>query len=185
MARVDPLPPGDWPPEMRWALEPLAPEGRRHPRPPRDDPTAGMAALGVFAHHPQLARAFTTFNGHILWDTTLSPRQRQLAILRVAFRRQATYVWREHSRSSLSAGLTQEEVDRVREAPTVPGWSPFEAALLTAVDELIDDGCIADASWSVLAAELDVQQLADLVCTVGCYETTSLLFRSFGLEAAP
>ena len=185
MARVEPLSPGEWPREMRWALEPLSPDGRRHPSPPRDDRSRGVAALGVFAHHPSLARAFTTFNGHVLWDTTLSPRQRQLAILRVAFRRQASYLWGEHARSSLSAGLTPAEVDRVRDAPTDSAWSPFETALLTAVDELVDDGCIADESWSVLAAELDVQQLADLVCTVGCYETNALLFRTFGLEATP
>ncbi|MFN8027435.1 MAG: carboxymuconolactone decarboxylase family protein [Acidimicrobiia bacterium] len=184
-ARIEPLPPKQWPSEMRWALEPLASAGRRHPSPPRDDPTSGVAALGVFAHHPQLARAFTTFNGHILWDTSLTPRLRQLAILRVVDRRHASYLWREHSRSSLAAGLDAEEVERVHLGPGAPEWCRLEGAVLRAVDELVDDGCIADETWSVLAAELDVEQLADLVCTVGCYETNSMLLRSFGVEAEP
>ena len=143
-----------------------------------------MAALGLFAHHPAFARAFTTFNGHVLWDTTLTARQRQLLILRVITRRSATYLWKEHSRSSLHAGLTEEEVERVRSDPHASSWDPLDAALLRAVDELIDDGVIAAPTWEVLAGGLDVQQLVDVVATVGCYDTTAFLLRSFGLEAS-
>ena len=143
-----------------------------------------MAALGLFAHHPALARAFMTLNGHVLWDTTLTARQRQLLILRVVTRRRCTYMWKEHSRSSIHAGLTAAEVERVRADPHASSWDPLDAALLRAVDELIDDGVIAAPTWDVLAAQLEVQQLADVVATVGCYETSALLFRTFGLEAS-
>jgi alkylhydroperoxidase family enzyme len=185
MARVEPIPPKSWSAEVLASIEPLDPKGRRHPPPLRDDRAAGMAALGIFAHHPALARAFSTFNGHVLWDTTLTPRHRQLLILRVAAKRGASYVWGEHSRASLHAGLSEDEVERVRSAPDDPLWMPLEAAILRAADELIDDGVISDGTWALLSATLDVQQLADLVCTIGCYETTSLLFKTFGLEARP
>ena len=89
MGRVAPLPPREWPREMMEALAPLSPENRRHPAPPAEKRTGGRDALATFAHHPALARAFFTFNGHILWDTTLSPRQRQILILRVAERRRS------------------------------------------------------------------------------------------------
>jgi len=185
MGRIDPIPPAQWTPEVLAAIEPLNPKGRRHPRPPRDDRVAGVAALGLLAHHPALARAFASFNGHVLWDTTLTARQRQLLILRVAAKRQASYLWGEHSRSSRHAGLSDEEIKLVRDAPDAPRWAALDAALLRAVDELIDHGIVSDGTWSVLTGELDVEQLIDVVCTVGCYETTSLLFRTFGLEARP
>ena len=54
--------------------------------------------------------------------------------------------------------------------------------MLRSVDELIGDGEMTDATWSVLAGELDEQQLMDLVFTVGAYEVLALAFRSFGIE---
>ena len=41
---------------------------------------------------------------------------------------------------------------------------------------------IADATWAVLAAELDRHQLMDLVFTVGAYDLLAMAFRSFGVE---
>jgi alkylhydroperoxidase family enzyme len=168
---------------MRTALGPLSSDGRRHPAPPRSDPERGRAALALFAHHPALAARFFEFNGHVLWDTTLTPRQRQLLILRVAARRRSTYVQQEHRTAARHAGLTDDEIANIVEGSDVSGWEPLEAALLRAADELIDDGGVSDATWAALASELDVEQLVDMVFTVGCYETTSLFFRTFGLEA--
>ena len=34
-------------------------------------------------------------------------------------------------------------------------WSPFERAALDAVDETADEGAVSDATWSVLAANLE------------------------------
>ena len=42
--------------------------------------------------------------------------------------------------------------------------------MLRAVDELIGDAMVSDATWQTLAAEFDDQQLMDLVFTVGAYE---------------
>jgi alkylhydroperoxidase family enzyme len=181
--RVPPIPPEQWSAEIAASFAPLSPKDRRHAPPPTDERSGGMRALGLMAHHPALARAFLTFNGHVLWDTTLTPRQRQLLILRVSSRRGSSFVWSEHSRISLHAGLSEDDVARVAEGPDAPGWEPLEAALLRAVDELIDDGILSDPTWATLSAALELEQVVDVIFTVGCYETTSWYFRSFGLEA--
>ena len=54
--------------------------------------------------------------------------------------------------------------------------------MLRAVDELVDDAMIADATWAVLSQTLDEHQLMDLVFTVGAYELLAMAFRSFGVE---
>ena len=54
--------------------------------------------------------------------------------------------------------------------------------MVRAVDELLADALISDGTWAVLAAELDVQQLMDLVFTVGAYDLLAMAFRSFGVE---
>jgi alkylhydroperoxidase family enzyme len=168
---------------MGEALAALRPPAPRHPLPRREPGRPkGLNVLGTMARHPSLARAFHTFNGHVLFATTLSVRQRELLVLRVAAVRDAAYEWAQHVVQGRDAGLTDEEIARIAAGPHAPGWSPLEQALLRAVDELIADAVVSDTTWSRLAAELDEQQLMDLVFTVGAYDLLAMAFRSFGLQ---
>ena len=85
--RMPPIPPGDWSPTMKMATAPLTPATPRPPGQPR-----GLNILGTFAHHPDLAAAFCVFNGHILNTSTLTQRQTELAVLRVALVRNSNPV---------------------------------------------------------------------------------------------
>jgi alkylhydroperoxidase family enzyme len=166
---------------MRDALAALRPANPRHPFPERrDDRPKGLNVLGTLARHPELARAFHTFNGHVLFATTLTPRQRELLVLRVAAVREAEYEWAQHAVLAGDAGITEDEVARVR-SRDADGWSPLEAALLRAVDELVRDALVSEEPWAVLTAELDEQQLMDVVFTVGAYDLLAMAFRSFGV----
>lgn len=182
MARIEPLPIREWPPAMRDALAAMMPPEPRHPQPERADRPRAMNTLGTFAHHPALARAYLTFSGHVLMATTLTERQRELLVLRVAARRRSGYEWVQHVFMGRDAGLTDEEIARVAFGPDAPFWSEVEAALLRAVDELVDDGAIGDATWVTLSAALDVQQLLDVIFTVGSYEVLAWMMRSFDLD---
>lgn len=181
--RLRPLPPAEWPPAMREALAALRPPEPRHPLPAQGgDRPKGLNVLGTLAHHPALTRAFHTFNGHVLFASTLSPRQRELLVLRVATVRHAEYEWRQHAVLARDAGLGDDEIARVAAGPDAPGWPPLDAAMLRAVDELVADAAIADATWETLAGELDDQQLMDLVFTVGAYDLLAMVLCSFRVE---
>jgi AhpD family alkylhydroperoxidase len=167
---------------MREAMAALRVPNPRHPFPPRDDrrPKA-LNALGTLARHPELTRAFHTFNGHVLFGTTLSPRQRELLVLRVAAVRHCEYEWRQHEILAGDAGLSPDDIARVAEGPTAPGWPPLDRAMVAAVDELLGDARITDATWAALVGALDEQQAMDLVFTVGAYDLLAMAFRSFGV----
>jgi alkylhydroperoxidase family enzyme len=167
---------------MRDALAALRPANPRHPFPPREGRPKALNALGTLARHPDLTRAFNTFNGHVLFASTLSPRQRELLVLRVARLRESTYEWEQHAVLAADAGLEHDEVDRIVIGPEAPGWSLLDRAMLRAVDELVGDAKVSGETWDVLADELDQRQLIDLVFTVGAYETLAMAFRSFGVE---
>jgi alkylhydroperoxidase family enzyme len=181
MARVDPLPVGEWPPAMRDAMAAMLPPQPRYARERREGRPKALNTLGTFAHHPALAQAFFTFNGHLLLATTLTERHRELVILRTAAVRKAGYEWAQHVFLGRDVGLTDEEISRVAFGPDAPFWDELDAALLRAVDELVDDGVIGDSTWAILAADLDAQQLLDLIFTVGAYETLAWMMRSFDL----
>jgi alkylhydroperoxidase family enzyme len=139
-----------------------------------------LNVLGTFARHPALTRAFHTFNGHLLFATTLSTRQREILVLRVAARRHADYEWAQHAVLAGDAGLTPDEVAAIATSPDA--LPDADRLLIRATDELIADACISDDTWAALAIDLDEQQLMDLVFTVGAYEVLAMALKSFGVE---
>ncbi|WP_207946640.1 carboxymuconolactone decarboxylase family protein [Actinomadura sp. 7K507] len=168
---------------MRAALAAMVPPDPRHPTPSAEGgrPKA-LNMLGSFAHHPQLAHAFFTFNGHVMMATTLSLRQRELIILRTATLLKCPYEWAQHLVIGHDAGLTDKDIARIAFGPDAPSWDPLEEALLRAVDELVGGGAIAERTWQVLAEELDTRRLMDLIFTVGAYQTLAYMLRSLDLE---
>jgi alkylhydroperoxidase family enzyme len=182
MPRIPPLPPKEWSPEMRGALAALRPQHPRHPFPQTEGRPKALNALGTLARHPELTRAFNTFNGYILFASTLSPRQRELLVLRVAALRDSDYEWEQHAVLAADVGLEEDEVTRIALGPDAPGWSALDQAMVRAVDELVGEAKVSDATWKVLADGLDEQQLMDLVFTVGAYEVLAMAFRSFDVE---
>ena len=69
--------------------------------------------------------------------------------------------------------------------PTPATWTPLEADLLAATDQLIDRYRIDDDTWARLAEHLDERQLVELVFIVGTYTALAMAFKSFGLQLDP
>src|SRR3954449_1472778 len=176
-ARLEPLPPRSWPPEMRAALAPLTPPEPRDPDHPK-----GLNLLGTFARHPELTQAYHQFVAHLLYRTTLTPRHRELLILRVAAVRGADYEWAQHVVLALDAGLQREEISAIRAGSDRGGWEPTEAALLAAADELVAHARISDETWTALTPALSDRQLLDVVFTVGAYETLAMALHTFAIR---
>jgi alkylhydroperoxidase family enzyme len=166
---------------MPDALAAIRPPNARLPFPKTEGRPKGLNVLGMLAWHPELARAYNTFNGHVLFATTLTPRQRELLVLRVAAVRDSRYEWAQHVVIAGDNDISPEEVERVEVGPDAPGWTDLERAMLRAVDELVSDARIGDDTWAVLAAEFDEQQLMDLIFTVGAYDLLAMALRSFGV----
>jgi alkylhydroperoxidase family enzyme len=178
MPRIRPVPVEEWPSEMTEALPAMTRAGAS----PEQEAQKVKNALGTLAHHPALAKAWLQFNAQVLRATTLSHRQRELLILRVAVLRRSRYGWTEHVLIARNCGVDDEEIARIAYGPDAPYWDLLDAALLRSVDELVADGVISDATWGVLAAHLDARQLLDLIFLVGAYETIGWMVRSFALD---
>lgn len=179
MTRIEPIPVKQWPQEMRAALAAMAPPVPTHPQPVQKERPKALNTLGTFAHHPAAAQAFLTFNGHVLMATTLTERQRELLVLRVATLRGSNYEWAQHVFVGHDVGLDDEDIARIALGPDAPFWDELDAALLRAADELIADGAICASTWEVLVGHLDTRQILDVIFTVGAYETLAFVLRSF------
>jgi 4-carboxymuconolactone decarboxylase len=157
--RIPPLPPEQWDDAVRGALSPLLPAERSTPE------FAGNVLATMVRHQP-LTRAYLAFNAHLLLESTLSERQREVVVLRTALMSGSAYLWEHHVPLGLRAGLTDAEVEGIR----LGRLDAVEHALLVnAVDELMSTNTLADATWAQLRAHLDERQVLDLIFTIGCY----------------
>jgi len=185
--RIPLRPPSDWDTEVLDALGVMMPRGVSDVAKAKEPGAPRVAnVLALLARYPALAKAFLTFNKHLLSSSTLPGRVRELVILRISWLRRAEYEWAQHAfLAEKRAGVPRQEIEAVKEGANASVWSPLEAAILRAVDELSADAFVSDATWEVLSAGLDQRQLMDLVFTVGAYDLLAMAFNTFGLELDP
>ena len=110
--------------------------------------------------------------------STLSVRERELAILRTVWLCGSPFGWVEHVTKAKMAGISSEEIERITEGSTAEGWTDAERALLSAAEELHDNAMITDATWAQLAEFLHEDQLVELPILVGHYHLTAFVQNS-------
>ncbi len=170
--RVPPLPADQWDDAVDHALSGMLPAERRNPE-------AAGNLLATLVRHPKLTRAFLRFNNHLLFSSTLPPRLREFAVLRVAHLHHCEYEWRHHVRMGKEVGLTDDVIDGIQRGEAADG---LDRAILHAVDELQDKSVVSDGTWAVLTEHLDERQRMDLVFTIGCYGALAMAINTFGVE---
>jgi alkylhydroperoxidase family enzyme len=147
---------------------------------------AGLSQLPeivrTMLRHPELFALHTDVGLQLLARGALSLRDREFAVLRIAWLCQAPYEWGEHVLVGKRFGLTSDDIARVIEGPRAQGLDEHESALLQAVDELHADAMISDATWSTLAKRLDERQLIELPIVVGQYQTVAYYQNSLRLR---
>jgi len=170
--RLTPLPDGEWDDETRAAVTALLPPARANAR------DAGNV-LATLVRHPGLTRAYLKFNAYLLRDSTLSPRAREVAILRAVHKRDCEYLWSHHVPIAQRAGLSAAEIDAIRDDEVT---QDPDGVIVRAVDELDGHSTISDATWAELGRHLDDRQRMDLVFTVGGYCLLAMAVNAFGIE---
>ncbi len=136
----------------------------------------------TLANHPKLASRWFVFGNHILSQSTLPPRDREILILRIGWLCQSEYEWAQHVRIGKRAGLDEGDIAGIKAGPDVDGWTAHERCLVQAADELRGDAFLADATWAGLAESYTQEQMMDLVFTCGQYMLVSMALNSFGVQ---
>jgi 4-carboxymuconolactone decarboxylase len=70
----------------------------------------------------------------------------------------------------------------VMRGPSARGCDPSDAVLLRAVDELHEDACLSDETWSELAKNYDQRQLIEVPMLVGQYHLLAFTLNSLGVQ---
>lgn len=138
--------------------------------------------VATLLRHPSLYEKHAAVGAELFGKGALSPRQRELAILRTGWLCGAPFEWGEHVAIGKRAGLSTAEMEALTQEADLAGWEETDRAIVRAAEELHCGAMISDAVWGVLASFLDEAQLIELVYVVGHYTKVAYLQNALRLR---
>ena len=151
-------------------------------RPPGAPP---LALFTTLARNPRvLSRLFA---GGLLDPGSITPRQRELMILRVCVQAGADYEWGVHAALfATAAGLDATQLAATKcDNPLGPDWSAEDLLILDTADALCAQGDLTDTQWQALSAAFGPDQMIELIALAGYYRGVALFCRTLRLSPEP
>jgi alkylhydroperoxidase family enzyme len=132
--------------------------------------------------NPRLLRRWLFFAGALMPGGKLPRIDTELVILRVASNAGSEYEWNQHVPMGKAAGLSDEDIERIKTGPGAAGWSERQSALLSACDDMHSDREISDATWARLTAILDERLLIELCMLIAHYEMLAMVLGTLRVQ---
>jgi 4-carboxymuconolactone decarboxylase len=118
-----------------------------------------------------------------VWKASgLSPRAREIVILRSAFRQQSRYEWHQHVRIARDAGLSDDEIKDVIEWKASERFSDDERALLAYVDNLSSSSRASDEIFEAFAKDRTPAEVFGVTYLITMYFQLAHVMATFDLE---
>jgi 4-carboxymuconolactone decarboxylase len=138
-----------------------------------------LNVFGTLAHHPRLLKRMNVFGGLFLAHATVPIREREIVILRAAWRAGSLYEFGQHTQIGTEAGLTPGEIAAL--AGANHEWQPGDALLVDLADQ-VDAGARVDvATWSALAQGYGTAGAIELVFLAGFYRMLAGFLNTVGV----
>jgi 4-carboxymuconolactone decarboxylase len=160
----------------------LTPEQQDALKPASYPNTPPLNIFRTLAHAPEALKAFLVWGTYILRNNALAPREREIVILRTGFLCRSGYEWTQHVRIALRGGMKAEEIAALKTGAEASVWSPADAALIRACDDLHARQFISEPVWSALKTHFSEKQCMDVVFTAGQYTQVSMMLNTFGVQ---
>jgi alkylhydroperoxidase family enzyme len=125
--------------------------------------------LKALAHSPKIFRDWQRLGITLLLKGDLSPRLRELAILRVGDLAKANYEWTKHVPMALQAGASQEQIDELSNWKDSEKFNEQERAVLQYTDEVSQNIRASDDAFANISKFLSEKEIIELTVTIGYY----------------
>ncbi|HEV7732463.1 MAG TPA: carboxymuconolactone decarboxylase family protein [Candidatus Binatia bacterium] len=137
----------------------------------------------MMAHAETDFRPLIQLGTAILSQQALSPKLRELAILRVGQQSPAEYEWVQHVPIALATGATQAQVDALKAGSIDgPAFDEVERAVLAFVTDVLRNVKASDATFAEVGRFLSHREIVELVVTTGYYMLIARLLETTAVD---
>ena len=147
----------------------------------------GINLAKILAHSPGAARSFGQLGSFIRFKSTLDSRLRELAILNVGWLTKAEYEYSHHIKIGKEFGLTDEDIDGVRDGTDgkATGLDEVSQLVLRASREMTEDLAISEETVRRLHKHFSNEHLMDLTLVIGFYNAVIRVLKTFEIDVEP
>ena len=150
--------------------------------PDNPDARPRMNLFRTMMHNAELMDHWRPFGDYVNASDSISARDKELLIMRLAWLYYSEYEWGAHYNAALAAGLTPEQLEQAKVGPDSEVWNDFDRAWLRAAEELVEDSFISDSNWDILKTRYSEAQLMHMFATVAHYHLVAMLTNTLGIE---
>ena len=123
----------------------------------------------VMGHCPYIGLNFQRLGNSLLKGEELSPKLRELAILRVGNLAQSEYEFAQHTAIALRSGVSQNQVDELSNWAASKLFDEQERTVLAYTDEVAQDIRVKDETFARLGGLLSDHAIVELTAAIGYY----------------
>lgn len=134
------------------------------------------------ANSPATLPHLIRLGNSLLTKTSLSPKLREMAILRVAELLSCEYEKQAHVPFGLEVGMTTAQVKDIGRWESSQAFDPVERAVLAFTDEVAKGGVVRDETFAALAANLNAMMIMELAQAVGFYGMLARILLAFKVD---
>ena len=150
--------------------------------PDNPDGRPRMNLFRTMLHNTELMNHWRPFGDYVNAADTISARDKELLIMRLAWLYYSEYEWTAHYNAALRVGLTAEQIEATKTGPESELWDEFDRAWLRATEELYEGAFISDANWEILTGRYTEAQLMHMLATVAHYHFVAMLTNTLGIQ---
>jgi 4-carboxymuconolactone decarboxylase len=132
---------------------------------------------------PAVGRATQAEGAALRFNSTLTDRERELAILTVARHENSAFEWQAHLAVGLRVGLTEGEVASIGASTSAWLTDDGERECVDLTRELLETHDLTDASFERGVETVGMAKVFDIISIVGHYQHTALALRVWRVPA--
>jgi alkylhydroperoxidase family enzyme len=136
---------------------------------------------GMLLHSPPLAEGWLAFLTAIRQKCSLSGRIRELVIMRVAVINDADYEFRAHTPFALKEGISQLQIDALREGK-FDVFDALERSVLAYCDSMTREVHVPDAVFEAVRMHFNERELVELSATIAAYNLVSRFLEALQID---
>jgi Uncharacterized conserved protein len=130
----------------------------------------GASVINLYravAQSPHVVRNFIKLGNSLIGRTELSPKLRELTIMRIAKLCYSEYEWAQHTLIALEAGVSQKQLDTIDSWKESDSFIEEERAVLRYVDEVARNVKVTDETFAALRRYLSERSIVELTLAIG------------------
>lgn len=140
----------------------------------------------LLLHSPKVCMAWFEYIGAIRWGTTISPRLRELAIVRIAHAANYAYALRQHVPSiAVADGVSVEECDALKDWRPSKFFNEAERAALAYVDSIREGAGVPDNVFAEIRKHYSEREVVELTVLCGAYIMHNRVFTALQVDVEP